>query len=319
MRRFALPALLALAMPALIGATPVAPPPIADLWYAHNAMTLMMGAASSIRVTVDTPVSQPWMFRVAPVLNQAQSVAAGSANAETLIGHGVRLAFTSQAPEAARLKALGIDARDMSFSDVPGMARSLRETAAAIGTPLARQRLDAYEAYTAGILHKLHATVGALPESAKPRVLHLVSWSPLKADGAGTMIDTWIRAAGGRNAADGLVGNQKPISIEQIAQWNPDIIIVGGPAKGPDDHPWTHVPTMAGRRIVRNPAGVFPWDRYGPEFALQLQWAAQLFHPKQAGIGDMTVETQRFYRLFYGYALSDADAQRILASLPPTP
>ncbi|UAK25817.1 ABC transporter substrate-binding protein [Sphingomonas nostoxanthinifaciens] len=312
-------ALLALSLPILIGAAPVAPPPIADLWFAHNAMTMMLGAAGSIRVTVDTPTAQPWMFRVAPELRRAQIVANGSANAETLLGQGVKLAFTAQAPEAARLKALGIDARDMSFSDVPGMARSLRETASAIGTPLARQRLRDYEAYTAAVLRRLGASVGSLPEARKPRVLHLVSWSPLKADGANTMIDTWIRAAGGRNAADGLIGNQKPISIEQIAQWNPDIIIVGGPAKGPDDQPWIGIPAMAGRRVVRNPAGVFPWDRYGPEFALQLQWAAKLFHPGEAGTGDMAAETQRFYRRFYGYHLTDAEAHRILASLPPAP
>ena len=34
-------------------------------------------------------------------------------------------------------------------------------------------------------------------------------------------------------------------------------------------------------RIYANPTGTFPWDRYSAEEALQILWAAQLFHPEQ--------------------------------------
>jgi iron complex transport system substrate-binding protein len=307
---------LLFALPALIGASPPAAP-IADLWYAHNAITVMMGAANRVRVTVASPSAQPWMYRISPDLAHAQTVANGSANAETLAALGVRIAFTAQPAEADRLRRFGIDARDMSFSDVAGMAKSLRETAAIIGTPTARARLRDYDAYTATLIRTLRGKFDHLATTQRPRVLHLASWSPLKADGSDTMIDEWIRLAGGRNAADGLSGNLRPVSIEQILAWNPDIIIVGGQAKGPDDQPWHQVPALAGRRIVRNPAGVFPWDRYGPEFALQLQWAAALLHPDQMGKTDISSETRRFYQRFYGYQLSAAEAGRILNAEPP--
>lgn len=308
---------------ALVAALPVAlggasPPAIADLWFAHNAVTTMLGAADRIRVTVVSPAAQPWLFRIAPALAHARIVANGSANAETLLAAGVNVAFTSGEPEAARLRRFGLDARAMSFTDVAGFDRSLRETASVIGTPLARARLAAYERYTGTVVERLRGTFAALPEARRPRVLHLVSWSPMKADGAGTMIDQWIRLAGGRNAAVGLTGNQQPVSIEQVAAWHPDIIIVGGMARSPDDRPWAAEPALKGIRLVRNPVGVFPWDRYGPEFALQLQWAAALMHPGAMGHPDLSAETQRFYRQFYGYNLSAGDAARILHALPPT-
>jgi iron complex transport system substrate-binding protein len=310
-------AALLLAVPGLIGAAPAGPPAIADLWYAHNAMTVMLGAADRVRVTVASPAAQPWMFRVAPALSRAQIVANGSANAETLLGRGVTLAFTAQPAEAERLRRFGIDARAMGFTDVAGFAKSLRETAAAIGTPTARTRLHDYQGYTAAVIRRLRAAMSGLPEERKPRVLHLASWSPLKADGADTMIDQWIRLAGGRNAADGLHGNLQPVSIEQVLRWNPDVIIVGGTAKNPDDQPWKQEPALAGRHIVRNPSGVFPWDRYGPEFALQLQWAAKLLHPDRMGTIDLPAETARFYHRFYGYRPSVEETGRILRAEPP--
>lgn len=290
---------------------------IADLWYAHNAMVVMLGAADKVAVTVATPKAQPWMFRIAPALAKARSVANGPANAEALMAASVDLAFVSQRPEADRLSHLGIHARKVDFTDVPTMRASLRTTADAIGTPLAAARARAYEGYLDATLGRLRDGLANLDPAQRPRILHLASLSPLRADGADTLIDTWITLAGGRNAALGLSGNLKPISSEQIARWNPDIIIVGGQAASLSDRPWETIPVFRGRRLVRNPIGVFPWDRYGPEFALQLQWAAKLIHPDRFTGLDMQQETIAFYRRFFDYVLSLADYRRIEGAVPP--
>ncbi len=123
--------------------------------------------------------------------------------------------------------------------------------------------------------------------------------------------------AGGRNAAVGLRGTLQPVSVEQIVQWNPDIIIVGGQDASPDADPLATIPALRGRRVVRNPSGVYQWDRHGPEFALQVQWTAKLLHPAQFADLDMTRETMAFYRRFFDYPLSADEAGRILAAQPP--
>jgi ABC-type Fe3+-hydroxamate transport system substrate-binding protein len=51
--------------------------------------------------------------------------------------------------------------------------------------------------------------------------------SPIRVDGAGSVIDAWIQAAGGINAAHGVFGLVSTVSIEQVLKWNPDVIIVG--------------------------------------------------------------------------------------------
>ena len=74
---------------------------------------------------------------------------------------------------------------------------------------------------------------------------------------------------------------------------------------------------MQNNRLYANPIGTFGWDRYGTEAALQVLWAAKLLHPQRFADVDMTAKTQDFYRRYYHYNLSAAEAQRILQGLNP--
>jgi len=297
------------------------PPParIADLWFAHNATTALLGAAGRVVITVDTPVAQPWLYRLSPAMRSSVAVNPGPANAEALLAGRVNLTFVAQKAEADRLRRLGVPAVSVAFTDLKSMRASMTTTANALGDPFAQARLEDYNMYLDEVLARLGRELAHTPAEARPRVLHIASTFPLRADGAGTLIDDWITLAGGRNAAVGLHGALQPISVEQIARWNPDIIIVGGSNGLPDPHPMATIPELRGRRIVRNPTGAYQWDRYGPEFVLQLQWAAKLLHPELFGSIDMTRETVKFYRRFFHYPLSREEAERMLSAQPPAP
>ncbi|GAA4494633.1 TroA family protein [Gluconacetobacter tumulicola] len=110
-----------------------------------------------------------------------------------------------------------------------------------------------------------------------------------------------------------------PVSVEQIAAWDPDIIILGGDAGvfDPAAVQWAGLRAVRAGRIYRNPAGVFPWDRYGIEYPLQLLWTAQILYPDRFARVDMKEETIRFYKDFFEYDLSASDAARILAAKGP--
>lgn len=69
--------------------------------------------------------------------------------------------------------------------------------------------------------------------------------------------------------------------------------------------------------VWQNPAAVFPWDRYGTESALQIQWAAMKLHPTLFPEINMVSRTQAFYQHFFDYPLSAEQATRIIAALPP--
>ncbi|GBQ61610.1 Fe3+ transporter ferrichrome-binding periplasmic protein [Ameyamaea chiangmaiensis NBRC 103196] len=298
------------------------PARIADLWYAHNELVVMLGGAARIAATVDTPSRQPWMFRFAPDLKKAVALDNPMPNTETLLGAGVDLAFypSSEAVRTALTQA-NIPALAMDFQDFDGLAHAVTLTADVLDTPLAQQRATLYTTTLNERIRSLRARTGALTESQRPRVLHLLSLHPLKVDGRGTIIDQWITLAGGRNAAD-ITGVQKPVTIEQIVAWNPEVIIIGS-AAGPfdpnaDGGLWRSVAAVRSGRVVPNPAGVFPWDRYGSESLLQLSWAAALLHPDMFRASDIPGLVRAFYRTYFDVTLSEDDLHRILIGAPPS-
>ncbi|GBR02198.1 Fe3+ transporter ferrichrome-binding periplasmic protein [Acetobacter oeni LMG 21952] len=301
---------------------PAHPHRIADLWFAHNEVLAMLGATDRIAVTVDRPMNQPWLFRLNPQLSRARQVMPGSASAEGLLADGVDLVFVSGGlTQADPLRVAGLPVLDMTFQDVGGLLRSVALTADVLNDPVARGRASSYTAELEEEISYFRKKLIAVDESRKPRVLHVMSLSPLLVDGAGTIIDQWIRYAGGRNAAGGVSGVKKPVTMEQIQVWDPDIIIVQGglavPERGNAPAGWDELRAVKQGRVFANPVGVFPWDRYGSEFLLQLRWVGALLHPDIFGDYDLKSGMKVFYRTYFDHEVSDDEIGRMLAGQSP--
>lgn len=106
------------------------------------------------------------------------------------------------------------------------------------------------------------------------------------------------------------------MSLEQLLQWDPDVLIVGGTTRSvaevQGDPAWQNLRAVRDGRMYLNPKGVFPWDRYGPEEALQIQWAASILHAELFHDLDVAAETKQFYRAFLEYDQDDEDVRSIL-------
>ncbi|WP_414147748.1 ABC transporter substrate-binding protein [Erwinia sp. BNK-24-b] len=295
---------------------------IADGWYAHHSLLMTLGAGDRIVATVNHASDRPWMFKIQPSLNQALSVHGRSFNSEALLAAKVDTVFVAaEDADADAYRRAGLPTLVMRFDDFPSMEHSLLTTADVVGTPQARQRADAYNAYLEQQIAAIQAKTAGLSDSQRPRVLHIQSLHPLKVDGRNTLIDTWIKLAGGRNAAAEVNGNMKETSPENILFWQPDIIIIGAGAGSLADSDYatlfSNLKAVKNHQVWQNPAGVFPWDRYGTEAALQIQWAAKLLHPQLFPALDMVKTTQDFYRRFFDYPLTAVQAQRILQAKGP--
>ncbi|MCH4092487.1 ABC transporter substrate-binding protein [Acetobacter sp.] len=309
-------------MTGVVGELPARPAHIADLWYAHNEILVMLGGAPTIAMTVERESMSPWMYHLAPALRNATQLPSTTPTAETLLAGHVDLVFATPSLSGVETyRKTGIPTVGVEFHDTAGLLRCLDLTATVLDTPHAQTVARDYRAYLNETEKALTSRLAAIPEASRPRVLHILSLSPMKVDGAGTMIDEWIRLAGGRNAAEEIKGAKRPVSLEQIAAWNPDIIILGGmsgDAEPKTDGPvWNELKAVKAGKVYRNPVGVFPWDRYGTEFALQIQWAATIIHPEFFHDTDMMEITRAFYRRFFSYDLAQDEARRILAAQPP--
>lgn len=300
------------------------PARIADLWFAHNELVLMLGGARQIVMTVDRPQARPWMYKVFPSLYQARAVNGPQVNAETLLQDHVDLVFVPDATAAiASFRGVGVPTLVASFRDVDGLLRVVDMTAGALGTEQAHATATHYRTMMRQTVNDVHDRLSGLTDAQRPRVLHIQSLHPLKVDGADSIVDEWITLAGGRNAAQGVSGNMKPVSVEQVAAWDPDVIILG-PDCGTLDPAanggiWQRLRAVREGRVHNNPSGVFTWDRYGSELPLQISWAAKTLHPDRFGDVDLLTLTRDFYRTYFHYDLNADDAGRILVGQPPQP
>lgn len=302
---------------------------IADAWPAHNEVVQMLGGGDKLVATVLKRDAAPWLYVVQPSLQNAPTVFTNSTvNTEQLLQTRPDVLFVDKSSQlAAKTGEIGIPTVQLGFQTYPDLKRMVDTTAEVLGGDAPRQA-QAYNAYLDQTLAAVTGRTATLPAGERPSVLHIYSLDPLVVDGTGSIIDEWITAAGGRNAAD-VKGNVKPVSTEQVARWNPDVVILADSAfvandtgaqtveKLRADPFWSRLPAVAQGRTVVNPTGGWHWDRYGVESALQLRWAAKTLHPELFGDVDMVAETRSFYDRFLRYPLSDAQARQMLAAQDP--
>lgn len=132
--------------------------------------------------------------------------------------------------------------------------------------------------------------------------------------------------AGGKNALP-EAKNLAAVPLEEIIRVNPQFISSSSGNSGnrsfeairkiEDSPEWARIDAVKNPRIYANPMGTFPWDRYSTEAALQILWAAQLFHPEKFKDIDLVARTQAFYRKYDNFKLSADPAQRLISGDRP--
>jgi iron complex transport system substrate-binding protein len=300
---------------------------VADPWHANNAMVLMLGGADKLVATSVQAKSQPWLRKLYPPIDRVPAAfnAAGDVNIETLIGARpdvILMAYDGSLPKwQAALDAYHIPIVLMPNTSLQGLKATALLTGEVLGTSELAVAREYVRYFDNNMQRVLQVTAKLAPES-RPKVLHTASAGILTIDGRQTVIDDWINIAGGVNAAT-VIGNGRPVTMEQVAAWNPDVIIVGS-APNPqnrqailDDSRWREINAVKTGRVFVNPSGAYLWDRHSAEAALQVLWAAKLLHPAEFAGLDVRQETKLFYAKFFHHELSDAELASILNSTEP--
>jgi iron complex transport system substrate-binding protein len=300
---------------------------VADPWHANNAMVLMLGGADKLVATSLQAKNQPWLRRLYPPIEQVPAAfnAAGDVNVETLIGARpdvILMAYDGSLPKWIA----AVDAYHVPIVLMPNTSLAdLKTTARMTGEVLGERELQVaaeYVRYFDDNIRRVLLVTSKIPSGERPKVLHTASAGILTVDGRQTVIDDWIRVAGGVNAAD-VIGNGRPVTMEQVAAWNPDVIIVGTAPNRQnrqailDDPRWSQIKAVKDAKVFVNPNGAYLWDRHSAEAALQVLWAAKTLHPARFADLDVSKETRSFYAKYFHYALSDDELSSILNARSP--
>lgn len=300
---------------------------VADPWHANNAMVLMLGGADKLVATSVQAQRQPWLQKLFPRILDIPAAfsAAGDVNLETLVGARpdvILMAYDGSLPKwADSADRYHIPLVMMPNTSLDALKTTALMTGMVLGESEARMAAE-YVQYFDDNLRRVAAITSKLAAAERPKVLHTASAGILTVDGRGTVVDDWIRVAGGVNAAD-VVGNGRTVTLEQIAAWDPDVIIVGSAPNQESrrailtDPRWQQIKAVRAGKVFVNPSGAYLWDRHSAEAALQVLWAAKALHPARFGDLDMAKETRAFYARFFHYTLSEEEVKSILDAVPP--
>lgn len=300
---------------------------VADPWPANNAMVLMLGGADKLVATTAQARNQLWLRKLYPRIDEVPAAfnAAGEVNVETLIGTQpdvILMAYGGSLPRwMDAVDTYHVPVVMMPNSSLEGLKTTVRMTAEVLGERESRVAAE-YIRYFDDNMRRITRVTSKLPESQRPKVLHTATAGILTVDGRQSVIDDWINVAGGVNAAD-IVGLGRPVSMEQVAAWNPDVIIVGTAPNQQnkqailDDPRWRQIKAVRDGKVFVNPSGAYLWDRHSAEAALQVLWAAKILHPAQFADLDVNEETKRFYAKFFHHVLTDAELASIMNATAP--
>lgn len=300
---------------------------IADLWHAHNQIVFMLGAADKLVATTDNFKSMKWANVVYPDLANIESVVTGSGNNqevnyEEVLNLNPDVVFASSKDMISQARDKGLTAVNCMFQDFDGLKDDVNLTAQILGSD-AQDKADKWADLLSGNIDYVNQKMGNVSDSDKRKILHIVSKSSLtKVDGTDCIVDEWIKLAGGVNAIQ-QSGNMIDVTMEDIVNADPDVIIIGSLNAGEaidqimSAPEWSGITAVKNQAVYANPTGVFAWDRYSGEEALQVLWAAQKLNPDKFSDLDIAQKTKDFYKDFYGFDLTDDQASRIINGQNP--
>ncbi|WP_052506699.1 ABC transporter substrate-binding protein [Mannheimia massilioguelmaensis] len=296
---------------------------IIDLWPANNQVVLLLGGADKLVGTVKPIKTNAWFAEIYPNIKNVPTLALGNdSNAESLLAQKPDVVLVSNKSLLNQVKQAGMTGILVMFQDFEGLKNTVKVTADVIGGN-AHKIADEYIKELEGNIQLVRNRLKNIRDEQRPKVLHISNGTNLtKIDGGMSIVGEWIHLAGAKNAFEEQA-NLIDITLEDILKANPDIIIIGSINADKavetikSDPTWQNINAVKNGKVLINPLGTFPWDRYSAEEALQVLWAAKTFYPEKFEDVDMVKKTQQFYKKYYHYELSAENANQILNGLPP--
>lgn len=295
-----------------------------DLWITQD---LVWGVGGHDNIVCGPSYSSSgWQSVVYPSdANLPLSYNGSALNAETILASNPQVLIAQNTdPYVAPIQSTGLPIVFIDNSNSSQLMKSFQVIGEVLGgdsLTKAQQLVDYYNQTLSTISSKLsNYYFTSTTELQKPRVLILyLQPTAIYAYGATQAVGESVAICGGINADSGGVST---VNMEQILQWNPDIIIGGGALFNlttmQNDPIWSALSAVQNGKVYAIPGGLWGWLGPSPEWILGIQWEAKLLNPTLFQDLNMTEQTTWFYTNFFGYSLTTTQANRMINALPPS-
>jgi iron complex transport system substrate-binding protein len=260
-------------------------------------------------------VNLPTLGRLTGRGNTANIEVVLAAKPDLIIDYGsVRPTFASLADRVQDQTGIPYILLDGAFDRIP---ESLRRVGVLAGESA---RGEDWGRYAKDMLDDVAARVAKIPVGKRARVYYGRGPSGLVTGLAGSINVEVLERIGAVNVAAGLGrGGLVQVSIEQVLDWNPDVIVTTDSnfyAVAATTPLWAALPAVRGGRVYLAPAVPFGWIDFPPSInrLLGLYWLGRVIYP-QSFPEDLHPRVREFYTRAYHKTPSATQIDRLLASL----
>lgn len=182
--------------------------------------------------------------------------------------------------------------------------------------PHAAAQSQAWVAYYNWLTQAILNQTDTISDADRPQVL-FTGTNALRVASGDMYQTSLIEIAGGVSVSAELTGYWNDVNLEQIASWDPDIIIVppygGATVEAITENPdWQILTAVQEGRVYQMPKLVVPWDTPSPDSVLGIIWLAEHLFP-ELETPDCADQANFFYNTFYNYAITPEEIDSICA------
>ncbi len=170
--------------------------------------------------------------------------------------------------------------------------------------------------YSKQTLDDITSVVSEIKDEDRVRVLFLFRYNEnvMVASGRNFFGQKWCDMVGAVNVAEKEDGAAIQISMEQVYEWNPDVIIITNfTGAQPEDlysnaiggDNWSTVAAVQNKRVYKMPLGFYRSYTPGTDTPVTLQWLAKTVYPELFKDVDLNKVTKDYLKDFFGIELSD--------------
>ncbi len=177
--------------------------------------------------------------------------------------------------------------------------------------------------YSQEAYDSIQERVSTLSSDEKKKVLILFKYdeSAMITSGPNFFGQNWCDSVGAINVAEEIAdGSTVAINMEQVYEWNPDIIIITNftgtqpedlynNAIGGDD--WSTVNAVKNGQVYKMPLGLYRTFTPGADTPVTLQWFAKTVYPELFSDIDVEEVTRAYFSDYYGVEVTDTQLEKM--------
>ncbi|HEX2985264.1 MAG TPA: ABC transporter substrate-binding protein [Caproiciproducens sp.] len=174
------------------------------------------------------------------------------------------------------------------------------------------KRASQLENYCTKAICRADAIAKTIPPGERLRVYMAIGDTGLSTNAAGSIHADVLERVGAVNAANvrtvGAGGGSR-VSLEQVIQWNPDVILADSDSSFrtvTSSSTWRSIKAVKNGKVYRIPSAPYSFISNPPSVnrIIGIYWLGNLLYPEKYSV-DIEKEVRNFYRLFYSINLTD--------------